>query len=598
VLYRFTQDQVSILGPDEIRESKERVESTGTARIFREAFCIALALSLFLFQEEILTLTNCNQISRLGSLCLVPFYLVLTLQFVSSTILAMSDPIQRRASFHSAPDHSRAISERQTASRRYQTFSPILFRSQGISQEAHSHRTMELGQLHLVEFSSPHEVEHYEGSDSDQKSTTYYSARSSQGEGSSTETPCRSPEPTFDAYQEESATVRFTPDPRLRGTSDGSHTLPLRRTYNLAPNASIRPSSPDTTIAEEFYRSSRPYRASPEQRKTAVGIDRTPTPFPRTNHTAVRRYATLPFPSSQRQECIYDPALSYEPPSPTKSLSRTKPPPSTKKRRLPADYRPETPFSFDKPYTPTPFSSKDARTMSPSHPLYKAQRWSGVDLEMFAMNKAMARNGAKLHRTMWKEEIEEMGEDVNEMMSSLAVSDGFVRDANVEVEDVVESAAEEVEEQKQDELEKTIVEDAEEPKMYKKKGKFKWFKKLLLKKKPVTEPDQHNHGQQETLETESKSSSLRPPKTTGPEEAPRNFSGTTSAANSSQSSIGTTSSDSSQEKPAPDSPREPARGTFRKQVSRKQAWWHIRLPRSQNRVPKVQRTTRSRTSGR
>jgi hypothetical protein len=498
----------------------------------------------------------------------------------------MPDLNTRRMSSDSAPDYSRAIRERQPKSRQNQTFSPVSFQLRDVAQEAHTHRMMGFGQRRLLESSSLNEVEHSVGTYFDQTSTTYYSATSSQIEnGNSIEGPYQPPklpEPTFDVYQEECATVRFTPDPRLRAPFGGSHTLPIRGLRNLAPSASLRPSSPDTTIAEEFYRSSRCYRANPGEGKTTVGIDRTPTPFSRADQTAsnrpARHYATLPLPSSQQQEYVYDPALSYEPPSPTKPLPR-RIYDNCVRPRLPADYRPETPFSFDKPNTPTPFSSEYARTMSPSHPLYNAPRMSGVDLEIFAMGQTMRRNGAKIHRTMWPEEVAEMAANVNGMMANLLMSGGAVRDEKLEVGDVVGPEAEEVVELKVD----------------KKKGKFRWLKKLLVKKKQVTESDEHRPVQQETLGTGPTPSSLRAPRGTGPEEAPQNLSSITAAASSSQTSTCTTFSEPSQEEPAHDSSRKPARSTFGKQMSRKQTWWHIRLPRTHNRVSKVQRTIRSRT---
>jgi hypothetical protein len=97
------------------------------------------------------------------------------------------------------------------------------------------------------------------------------------------------------------------------------------------------------------------------------------------------------------------------------------------------------------------------------------------------MGRSLGRNGAKLHRTMWPEEIGEMAENVSDMVTNLVRTSGAVRDGEPKVDGVVEQKAEEEKTSKLDEV--------EEQKLDKKKGKFKWLKKLLVKKKKqMTEP--------------------------------------------------------------------------------------------------------------
>jgi hypothetical protein len=57
---------------------------------------------------------------------------------------------------------------------------------------------------------------------------------------------------------------------------------------------------------------------------------------------------------------------------------------------------------------------------------------SGVDLEIAAMDRTMRRDGAKIHRTMWPEEITDMAANLNRLMANLVMSDGAVRDEETE----------------------------------------------------------------------------------------------------------------------------------------------------------------------
>jgi hypothetical protein len=405
----------------------------------------------------------------------------------------MPDRSARRASFDSAPDHSRTLRDQPPTPRQYQTFSPASFWSRDVAQDRHINGMMEFGRRRLVVSRSPNEVEQSVTNRSDAASTQYHSARSSQGAASSLRESPRHTETSFETAFEESATVRITLDPPLRllalySGNERASTLPARGARNLARSRPLRPSSPSITTAEAFYRSSRPQIASVEERRTTVRLHRPSTPYPGNippvPSRPARPYATFPLPSSQRQEYIDDPVLSYEPPSPNKRPPqpiRLPPSPPLCPKRLPADYRAKTSFSFNREPTPTPFETKDARAMTPSHPLYNAPRTGGVDLELRAMGRSLGRNGAKLHRTMWPEEIEEMAENVSDMVTNLVRTSGAVRDGEPEVVGVVEQKAEEEKTSKLDEV--------GEPKVDKKKGKFKWLKKLLVKKKKqMTEP--------------------------------------------------------------------------------------------------------------
>jgi hypothetical protein len=530
----------------------------------------------------------------LHSHCLRPAYFILALHRISSKTLTMPDRSARRASFDSAPDNSRTSRDQPPTPRQYQTFSPASSRSRDVAQDRHMNGMMGFGRRRLVVSPSPNEVEQSVTNRSDAASTQYHSARSSQGAASSLRESPRHTEASFETAFEESATVRITPDPPLRllalySGNERASTLPARGARNLARSRPLRPSSPSITIAEAFYRSSRPQNASVEERRTIVRLHRPLTPYPGNippvPSRPARPHATFPLPSSPRQEYIDDPALSYEPPSPTKRPPQpTRPPPSPplRPKRLPADYRAETPFSFNREPTPTPFETKDARAMTPSHPLYNAPRTGGVDLELRAMGRSLGRDGAKLHRTMWPEEIGEMAGNVSDMVTNLVRTSGAVRDGEPKVDGVVEQKAEEEKTSKLDEV--------EEQKVDKKKGRFKWLKKLLVKKNQMTEPEKNSPAQRTILETDTESPPFGPSSDAEPQTLRydwRYLPSTTAIANCTPTSTDTTPSKPPQDEPARNSTKKPARSNFGRQLSRKQAWWHIRLPRANNRMSKA-----------
>jgi hypothetical protein len=198
------------------------------------------------------------------------------------------------------------------------------------------------------------------------------------------------------------------------------------------------------------------------------------------------------------------------------------------------------------------------------------------------MERSLGRNGAKLHRTMWPEEIGEMAENVSDMVTNLVRTSGTVRDGEPKVDGVVEQKAEEEKTSKLDEV--------EEQKVDKKKGKFKWLKKLLVKKKQTTEPEKNSPAQRMILETDIESPPFGPSSNAEPQTLRcdwRYLPSTTAIANPPPTCTDTTPSKSPQDEPARDSTKKPARSTFGRELSRKQARWHIHLPRVKNRMSKA-----------
>jgi hypothetical protein len=435
--------------------------------------------------------------------------------------------------YNSATEPSRTPQERTITPRRYQ---------QEVAQEAAINqmiRSDRHSQLTFLLPPSTNEVQHFETDDADPFSTLSMHARCSEEQLSS------------------------------RGSSVTS-----------------------TTDAEEFYRSSADYRAGIEQGQRPVGSDRPLTPYPRdiASYLVIpaKFYSSVPLDASQRRAFMGD----YAPPAPTNSMPRRRygyrraktPPP-----RLPADYRPETAFSFNRPLSPAPFSSSDARAISPSHWLYSAPRVDGVDLELCALNQALEKREA-VHRTLWPEEQLKMMGEVHGMRVNLMRNAGIVRNEEVKVQEEIHHDTEQHE---------------------KKEKKTGWFKKLWVKKKkeeePATvKPGPAQNGILKTIEVTSSYSTaplLQASKDvapTHPTSAPQlagkdqKYPATSTTVIAEPSPITTTSTISppSREDLAWKSAMRIARSANDRHTAKRRSWWRLSSPRADNHVPRSRKSLR------
>ncbi|KAH7392410.1 hypothetical protein DE146DRAFT_139799 [Phaeosphaeria sp. MPI-PUGE-AT-0046c] len=267
----------------------------------------------------------------------------------------------------------------------------------------------------------------------------------------------RSP-PSFVAIGDDEP-VGFANDPDLfysivGGSDRCAMTLSLRST----PHVRMSCTTPE---AEDFYRSSSPYKKWVEERAQKRTIEtprptRPLTPFPRTTS---RRYATLHLPSAGEQAYIDTAILLSQhahprPFNPRRRCEQQRPEPPPP--RLPVAYR-----------ASMPFSSAQARSMSPSHWLYNAPRvGGGVQLEVKAPQR-VTEGRAAVHRALWPEEREEMLGEVNGMVGRFIRGPGVVRDEEGQKEEGRGSGHSEEKRRKGE--------------------KFGWMKRLLGRKKKEKE---------------------------------------------------------------------------------------------------------------
>jgi hypothetical protein len=465
--------------------------------------------------------------------------------------------------------------------------------SREVAEEARINRMIGFGQHRPVNslLSQANVVNRLEVDGSSQFSTPPNSASSSQGEARDLESPYRRMEQfPFVTYQEddEPAGLLFDTDLSSSQVSSERHpyTPPSRNPHSPFPSIYRHPSSVSTTDAEEFYRSSMGYMAGLERGRSQMISERPSTPYqrdiPSAPSTSDSSRASVALTSSQRRASVNGSVLSPAPPAANDSPLRcryghrcTKTPPP----RLPHNYRAERAFSFNRLPSPTPFSTQDARPISPSHWLHNVPRIDGVDLELRAMNQSIGRKGA-VHRTLWPEERREMMEEVHAMKVNLVGTAGIVRDEEVKAE----NAKEQDEEQEGN-----------------KKKKHGWLKKLCMKKKkdkkdrvPLTINRTHTFQVTSTQATSPSSRRLGDAAPTQPmsvplsssQDQPYLFADTTVVAGSSPTTTDTTIS-LSPEKLASDFTRKVSRS-----MSPRQPWWRCLLPRAGNHVSRSDESKR------
>jgi hypothetical protein len=278
------------------------------------------------------------------------------------------------------------------------------------------------------------EIEHYEMNESDPFSTPTSSRRTSQVVASEFGTPQRS-------------------------TQENGYSAITYEEYD-GPCSLHVSGSPEP---EEFYRSSAEYVAARAEWQEPLHTGRPLTPYPRMAGSPSSRiscpYVSVPLPSSQRHAIIkhdHAPSKSNPPLRRRYGLRR----PNTPPPRLPADYRAKTAFSFDRPPTTTPFSTQDARPMSPSHWLYNAPRVGGVELEVRALQQATEAR-TSVHRALWPEEREKVLGEIDGIAMKLIRGAGVVVGVR----------------------EDQMVEETKEHEVVAKKKRFEWLKKLWFKNK-------------------------------------------------------------------------------------------------------------------
>jgi hypothetical protein len=432
--------------------------------------------------------------------------------------------------------------------------------------------------------SQTNEMGNFEVDSSNPFLTPSNSASSNHGWTSDSASPrqrVEQPSSTFVTCQKDDGPSGSSLDLDLASSQSSSErcpdTLPSRSSHSLAPSTSRHPSLASTTNAEEFYRSSTGYTAGLEEGQSQIASNR-PSALYQSDiqsvlSTSNKSYASISVTPSQRQASMDGHVLSA--PSPAANASpprrrfgyrraKTSPP------RRPYGYRAERAFSFTRLPSPTPFSTQDARPISPSHRLYNAPRMDGVDLELRAMNQSMERRGA-VHRTLWSEERREMTEVMDGMRMNLVRTSGIVRNDDVNVE------------------EKTV-QNLEEEQERSKKAKFGWLKKLYTKKKDKEPLTITRTRTVQVTSTRATSPSLRqlgdaaptqPMLVPPPSSQDQQYfsTDTTVVAGSSPTTTDTTVSPPPGKKPANEITRKVARSRFPRKV-----WWRVLSPRAGDHV--------------
>jgi hypothetical protein len=276
-------------------------------------------------------------------------------------------------------------------------------------------------------------------------------------------------------YQEDNGRVNFIPDPEMYSFLVSQETEV--RTPSVLDGCHIM-SLPSSLSPDSKYdhRSSSSSSARLDKTSCPDEIERPLTPYPDTSFArssmSSRDYSSVLFKSSQRQPIIQEPSTTQAPITFIKSFPHhvgTVRRPRTLPIRLPADYRSETAFSFNRPTTPTPFSMPSAPIVTPAHRHYNATRVGGVELEYHALERA-ARTRTGMHRTMWPEERWELSEEVDIMAKTLPRNQGIVK-----AEDTIIKVKE-----------KEVEDGIHDEKMTTKKKKIGWLKRLFYKRKKVS----------------------------------------------------------------------------------------------------------------
>jgi hypothetical protein len=212
---------------------------------------------------------------------------------------------------------------------------------------------------------------------------------------------------TFVTCDEDDGPVAHVPDPRLFASR--ASTLPCRMDSDGAYHPQLYHPVPSKPNPEDFYRSSPDYRAGIREDQSTVtdqrGSNRPRTPYPNLGNASRRKFATIPPPSSQRLSILSEPrslrgheAAAIRRQGVHQELRQKAFPP-----RLPSNYRPPTPFSFERPPTTTPFVGRPGgQSVTLPARLRNAPRCiDGVDLELRSSEDATR---TRPRRTAWPEQ--------------------------------------------------------------------------------------------------------------------------------------------------------------------------------------------------
>ncbi|KAH5039726.1 hypothetical protein HBI75_059990 [Parastagonospora nodorum] len=257
---------------------------------------------------------------------------------------------------------------------------------------------------------------------------------------------------------------------------------------------------------EEFYRSTSTYRAMAERQAPALSR-RPATPYP-TLMTSQQHPATVPlirgtfmgdqippsidnpprFPLAPSRHDLRDfnrefgqeiqrPAVMLRQPGPfpaptTVPLSAAERqnlrPIRPHQPRLPADYRAETPFSWQQPLSPLPLvTAPNPNTITLHNRHYNGLRVGGVELENTSIQRVLA-SGEIARRSVWPEERREIQKELLDMTMNLARAEGVVEDEDREGGHDLQIE----------------VDGKKEKKKKKKKVRFRWLKKWFKKQPP------------------------------------------------------------------------------------------------------------------
>lgn len=127
--------------------------------------------------------------------------------------------------------------------------------------------------------------------------------------------------------------------------------------------------------------------------------------------------------------------------------------------RLRADYRAETPFSWQQPVSPDPLvTAPNPNTITLNNRHYTGPRIGGVELENTSIQRVLASREIP-RRSVWPEERREIQNELLDMTRDLARAEGVVRDEDGEGERGLQDVQTEV----------------------KKKRRFRWLKKWFKK---------------------------------------------------------------------------------------------------------------------
>ncbi|KAF1919465.1 hypothetical protein BDU57DRAFT_546120 [Ampelomyces quisqualis] len=222
---------------------------------------------------------------------------------------------------------------------------------------------------------------------------------------------------------------------------------------------------PPSPPADALSRSSSTYLPSAQ---------RIPTPYPRSAGTTTRYSASVPMSASQRASLLHTHSHSPQHPPRRKYGQRR---PYTPPPRLPATYRADTPFSYERPLTTTPFAVPGAATMAPGDAHFAAPRVDGVALELGSLQRATEGRSA-VHRALWPEEREAMLREVDEVAMGLIRGAGRVRGVEEEQEQEEEGVVD-----SQQELKEVIEGQQGGDVVQEKKKRFAWLRRVWARLK-------------------------------------------------------------------------------------------------------------------